>query len=86
MCGGEGGGSRTGSWRPQAHLEEEEVVLVVVDVAAGVGDLSAHPVQAFVGLRLRERVGAQEDLEDFAVPGREAARGVRGLCPPREAC
>lgn len=77
----EGGGSWLGSRQPRAHLEEEKVVLVVVDVAAGVGDLGAHPVQAFVGLGLRQGVGAQEDLEDFAVPGKEAARGAPGALP-----
>lgn len=34
-----------------AHLEQQEVVPVVVDVAAGVGDLCLHTIQPFVGLR-----------------------------------
>lgn len=43
-----------GSHQPAAHLEEEKVVLVVVDVAAGVGELGTHLVQAFVGLWFRQ--------------------------------
>lgn len=40
-----------GSHQSPAHLEEEKVILVVVDVAARVGELGVHLVQAFVGLR-----------------------------------
>lgn len=65
-----------GSHQPPAHLEEEKVILVVVDVAAGVGELGAHLVQAFVGLRLRQRVGTQQHLEEFAIPGRESECGT----------
>lgn len=66
-----------GSHQPPAHLEEEKVVLVVVDVAARVGELGAHLVQAFVGLRFRQRVGTQQHLEEFAIPGRESERGTK---------
>lgn len=65
-----------GSHQPAAHLEEEKVVLVVVDVAAGVGELGAHLVQAFVGLRFCQRVGTQQHLEEFATPGRESECGT----------
>lgn len=47
---GWGGGEGCGG----AHLEQEEVVPVVVDVAAGVGDLCPHVVEPFVGLRFRQ--------------------------------
>lgn len=47
---GWGGGEGCGG----AHLEQQEVVPVVVDVAAGVGDLCPHVVEPFVGLRFRQ--------------------------------
>lgn len=62
------------------HLEQQEVVPVVVDVAAGVGDLRAHPVQALVGLWLGQRVGSQQDLEELPVPAGGAGWGAQHHC------
>lgn len=65
-----------GSHQPPAHLEEEKVILVVVDVAARVGELGAHLVQAFVGLRFCQRMSTQQHLEEFPIPGRESECGT----------